>query len=90
MQIMIEKTVVEAIASRYLENTDLSLVKVKVSKNNDITVFIHRKDGVCIDDCVELSRHIEAALDRDKEDFSLTVSSAGTSYKDEDDEDETI
>ena len=32
--------------------------------------------GVTIDDCVALSRHIESKLDRDKEDFSLTVGSA--------------
>ncbi|MBQ7640039.1 MAG: hypothetical protein IJS91_03505 [Bacteroidales bacterium] len=50
-----------------------------------MTVFIHRSGTcVCIDDCVALSRHIESKLDRDKEDYSLTVSSAGTGYKDED------
>ena len=43
-----------------------------------IEIIITRKDeGVSIDDCVNLSRHIESKLDRDKEDFSLTVSSAG-------------
>lgn len=84
---MIEKALVEAIASEYLATTDLTLVKVKVSKENDITVFIRRKGGgVCIDDCVDLSRHIEGKLDRDREDFSLTVSSAGTSFRDEDEE----
>ena len=33
--------------------------------------------GVSIDDCVALSRFIESRLDRDKEDFSLMVGSAG-------------
>ena len=81
---MIEKSLIEAIANDYLAATDLKLVRVKVSKENDITVYIHRSGaGVCIDDCVALSRHIEGKLDRDKEDFSLTVSSAGTGYKDE-------
>ena len=84
---MMEKTIIEAIASEYLEKTDLKLVKTKVSKDNDITIFIHRPgSGVCIDDCVELSRYIESKLDREKEDFSLTVSSAGTAYRDEDEE----
>lgn len=74
---MIAKETVEAIAREYLENTPLTLVKVKVSKDNDIDVTITRQDaGVTIDDCVELSRHIESRLDRDKEDFSLTVGSA--------------
>lgn len=84
---MMEKSIIEAIASEYLEKTDLKLVRAKVSKDNDITVFIHRPgSGVCIDDCVELSRYIESKLDREKEDFSLTVSSAGTGYRDEDEE----
>ena len=83
---MIEKTFVEAIAGDYLKQTDLKLVKVRVTKENDITVFIYRKDGVCIDDCVALSRHIESKLDRDREDFSLTVSSPGTGYRPEDEE----
>ena len=34
-------------------------------------------DSVTINDCVELSRHIESNLDRENEDFELNVSSAG-------------
>ena len=76
---MIEKSLIEAIANEYLAATDLRLVLARVSKDNDITVYIHRSGaGVSIDDCVALSRHIESKLNRDKEDFSLTVSSAGT------------
>lgn len=74
---MIAKELIEAISQEYLANTPLTLVKVKVSKDNDIDVTITREDaGVTIDDCVELSRHIDSKLDRDKEDFSLTVGSA--------------
>lgn len=74
---MIAKELIEAISQEYLADTPLSLVKVKVSKDNDIDVTITRDDaGVTIDDCVGLSRFIESRLDRDKEDFSLTVGSA--------------
>jgi len=84
---MIDKALVEAAASEYLATTDLKLVRVKVSKENDITIFIHRKGaGVCIDDCVAMSEFIETKFDREKEDYSLTVSSAGMDYKDEDEE----
>lgn len=84
---MIEKALVEAAASEYLSTKDLKLVKVKVSKENDITIFIHRKGGsVNIDDCVALSGYIETRFDREKEDYSLTVSSAGTDYKDEEED----
>ncbi len=52
-------------------------------------VFITREGGsVCIDDCVELSRYIESRLDRDKEDFSLTVSSTGVRPKSQDEDEE--
>ena len=63
----------------HLEGTVLSLVETNVSEENDIEIVITRQDGegVAIDDCVELSRFVESRLDRDKEDFSLTVASAG-------------
>lgn len=74
---MIQKEFIESIVSEYLEGTGLTLVKVKVSKENDIDVTITREDaGVTIDDCADLSRYIESKLDRDKEDFSLIVGSA--------------
>ncbi len=75
---MIEKEqVVEAIGS-YIEEKNLTLVEIKVNKANNIKVFFSANERpVTIDDCVALSRHIEGNLDREKEDFSLMVSSAG-------------
>lgn len=64
--------------TEHIAGTGLSLVEVTVSDDNDIEITITRDGGgVSIDDCVDLSRHVESKLDRDKEDFSLTVSSAG-------------
>lgn len=74
---MIQKQTIEKIAQEDLQGTELSLVEVTVSEENDIEVIITREGGVAIDDCVALSRHIESKLDRDKEDFSLMVGSAG-------------
>lgn len=76
---MIQKALLEAVVNEHLEGTKLSLVEVTVSEDNDIEVIIKRtdKEGVAIDDCVELSRYIESRFDRDKEDFSLMVGSAG-------------
>ena len=74
---MITRQTIETIVQEFLEKTDLSLVEVSVSEDNDIEVTITREAGVSIDDCVALSRHIESRLDRDKEDFSLMVGSAG-------------
>ena len=76
---MIQKALLEAVVSEYLKDTKLSLVEITVSEDNDIEVIITRTDGegVAIDDCVALSRHIESKFDRDKEDYSLMVGSAG-------------
>lgn len=54
------------------------IVDISVSKDNDIEITIESADStVELDDCVELSRVFEEKFDRDKEDYSLTVSSAG-------------
>ena len=75
---MILKQTIEIIAQEHLQGTELTLVDVTVSEDNDIEVIITREgSGVSIDDCVALSRFIESKLDRDKEDFSLMVGSAG-------------
>lgn len=76
--LMIEKNIIEQIAAPYMEEHGLELADIKVNKANNIKVYF-RTPGrpACIDDCVALSRWIEAHLDRDKEDFSLMVCSAG-------------
>ncbi len=54
------------------------LVEINVSKDNDVEIVIESEDGiVTLDDCVELSRKFEEKFDREKEDYSLTVGSAG-------------
>lgn len=76
--IMTDRQLIIEIASEYLDNKDLFLVDVVISKENDIEIVIEsEKEGVKLDDCVELSRFVESKLDREKEDFSLTVGSAG-------------
>lgn len=53
------------------------LVMVKVSSDNRIEVFIDGDEGVRIQDCIDLSRKLEACLDREQEDFELSVLSWG-------------
>lgn len=74
---MIDKKVVESIVNECLIGSDLFLVGVKVSKNNVITVTIDGDNGVVVDDCIDISRKINSELDRDKEDYELTVTSFG-------------
>ena len=54
------------------------LVDVSVSKDNDIVLTVESESGTIeLDDCVSLSRYFETKFDREVEDYSLTVSSAG-------------
>ena len=74
---MIKSEQIENIVEAYLEGTDKFVVKLTVSKDNLINLFIDGDNGITINDCVMLSRHIENSLDRDEDDFELRVSSAG-------------
>lgn len=74
---MIEKETIKKLVDEWLEGKDYFLVDIEIGNDNKIVVEIDHADGVWIEDCVELSKHIEDNLDRDKEDFELEVGSAG-------------
>ncbi len=59
------------------ENESLFLVDLSVQGNNAIRVVIDGDRGVTVADCMEVSRKVEHHLDRDEEDFSIEVMSAG-------------
>lgn len=68
---------ITAAAERKLEGTDMFVVECTCTAGNEICLTIDSDTSVGIDACVELSRAVEAEFDRDAEDFSLTVMSAG-------------
>ncbi len=74
---MITDTKLIKLIEGYLKKGDTFLVDVVVKPGNQISVFIDGDHGVTIDDCKELSHFLNESLDRDTEDFDLTVSSAG-------------
>lgn len=74
---MIDKTKVEAVVNECLAGTDGYVVDITVSSDNDIVVEIDSDSGVDIDTCVAINHAIDAAFDRDVEDFSLQVGSSG-------------
>ena len=53
------------------------LVSAKVSGQNVITVFVDKAVGISVRECLQISRYIENELDREIEDFDLSVSSPG-------------
>ena len=66
------KKIIEA-AERKLQGTDMFVVGCTCTPGNEIELLIDSDTSVAI----ELSRAVEAEFDRDEEDFSLTVASAG-------------
>ena len=74
---MIDRIKVKGIVDEWLDDKDYFLVDINISPDDKIVVEIDHADGVWIEDCVELSRFIEARLNRDEEDYELEVGSAG-------------
>jgi len=74
---MILKSTISQIVENYLIDTNYYLVDIKVTPDNRISVEIDSFDGVSLEFCAELNRHIESQFDREVEDFELEVSSAG-------------
>lgn len=68
--------IIEA-AKAHLEGTDMFVVGCTASPADEIELTIDSDTSVSIESCVALSRAVEAQLDREAEDFSLTVMSAG-------------
>ena len=74
---MTDKDYIKGLVEEFLKGTGLFLVAVKVSSANRITILADKNEGITIDECVAIHRHIENNLDREKEDFELQVSSPG-------------
>ena len=74
---MIDKKFLITQVEEFLETSDNYLVDIIINTGNNISIEIDNVNGVNIDDCVELSRHLESKLNRDEEDFELTVGSVG-------------
>ena len=71
------ETVKNLVEEALLENDRLFLIDLKFLPGNKITVIVDGDDGVPLKECVRISRHVEHNLDREKEDFSLEVTSPG-------------
>jgi len=77
---MISKDLIEKLVKERLSEEQF-IVMISVSESNRIDIFIDGYEGLTIDQCVAVSRHVEHSLDREEEDFSLQVSSPGLSEK---------
>ena len=71
------KEKVEDLIEDGIAGTDIFVVKLTVSSGYDINVLLDSESGLTLADCRTVSRAIELNLDREVEDFSLTVASSG-------------
>ena len=74
---MINKEDIIKVSKEKIEEIGGFFVDIKINLTNSISLYFDRIDGVSIDHCLQISRHIEQHFDRDIEDYDLTVCSAG-------------
>ena len=74
-----KKRVLELINERIDElDNGIFVVSLNISTSNVINVEIDKYEGfVSVNDCIRVSRNVEHNLDREEQDFELSVSSAG-------------
>ena len=66
-----------AVAERALEGTDMFVVDCTITPDNTIDLILDSDTSVSIDACAMLNHAIGENFNRDEEDYSLTVASAG-------------
>ena len=74
---MINKEEIEEIARVKAHDLNGYIVDVTVSSANEIVIYFDKNGGVKVDECVSISRYVNANFDRDIEDYALTVCSPG-------------
>lgn len=74
---MFKKIVKDLLDQGLEERQDLFLIEFQLGDDNAIKVVIDGDNGVLVEDCMFISRAIEHNLDREDQDFSLEVTSAG-------------
>lgn len=74
---MIDAKRVIEIAEQHLHGSDMFVVECKCTPMGEIELLVDSDTAVKLEDCAALNRAIEAELDREVEDYSLMVASAG-------------
>ena len=74
---MIAVKEIEDLIFQAIEDTSIFLISCEIMPGNIIKVLIDNESDASIVDCMKVSRGIEHNLDRESEDFSLSVSSPG-------------
>lgn len=74
---MINKQQITSLVEEKIKDTEIFLVDITVGKGSLIYVKVDKPSGITLEECISISRFVEGNLDREKDDFSLEVSSPG-------------
>lgn len=74
---MLKEHVASSVHKALEAHSSLFLIDLTIGNDNHIKVVLDGDTGVTIEDCITLSRAVEEHLNREEEDFSLEVTSAG-------------
>lgn len=76
---MLKDKVEELLEEALAQKESIFLIDFSFGSGNAIRITLDGDQGVTLQDCMDVSRAIEHNLDREEEDFSLEVASAGAS-----------
>jgi len=61
------------------EKPSLFLIDLTITDAFKVIITLDDDNGVVLQDCIDISRSIDASLDREEQDYSMEVASAGVS-----------
>ncbi|MDO6490261.1 MAG: ribosome assembly cofactor RimP [Cellulophaga sp.] len=76
---MFKEQVTSLLEGALKENPSLFLIDFTITPDHKINIVLDGDNGVTLKDCVAVSRAIDHNLDREEQDFSVEVASAGAS-----------
>jgi len=74
-----KEKVLELLNDALKEKPTVFLIDLAINEANKITITLDGDTGVILQDCIDISKAIDSNLDREEQDFSLEVASAGVS-----------
>ena len=74
-----KEKVLELLNEALKEKPSVFLIDLSINEANKITITLDGDTGVILQDCIDISKAIDNNLDREEQDFSLEVASAGVS-----------
>ena len=72
-----KEKVITILAECLLEKPSIFLIELVITDAFKVIVNVDGDEGVALQDCIDVSRYMDAHLDREEQDYSLEVASVG-------------